>query len=47
MGSISPLPHHPEEGVEEKSYYHLGEVDLFSNSSLQLSLIIMGSSSVL
>ena len=45
-GSISPSAHHPAEVVGEKSYYDVGEVDLFSNSSLGASLIFFGSSSV-
>jgi hypothetical protein len=46
-GSTSPLAHHPAEVVEEKSYYDMGEVDLFHNSSQGASLIVFGSSSVL
>jgi hypothetical protein len=40
------LAHHPAEVVEEKSYKDMGEVDLFSNSSLGPSLIFFISSSV-
>ena len=43
-GSNSTLAHHPAEVVEEKSYYGMGEVDLFSNSSLGVSSIFLGSS---
>jgi hypothetical protein len=46
-GSTSPLAHQSVEIVEEKSYYGIGEVDLFSNSSLGASSIFSGSSSVL
>lgn len=45
-GPTSPLSHHPAEVVGEKSYYDVGEVDLFSNSSLGASLIFFASSSV-
>lgn len=31
---MSPLAHHTGETVEEKSYWDMGEVDLFSYSSL-------------
>ena len=42
--STSPLAHHPEEAVEEKSY-DVAEVNLFSNSSLGKSSLL-GSRSV-
>jgi hypothetical protein len=46
-GSTFPLAYNATEVVEEKRYYDMGEVDLFSNSSLGVSSIFFGSSSVL
>lgn len=45
-GATSPLIHHSAEVLEEKSYQGMGEMDLFSNSSLEVSSIFFGSSSV-
>jgi hypothetical protein len=45
MGSTSPA-HHPAEVVEEKRYQNVGEVNLFSNSSLEARSIFFDSSSV-
>jgi hypothetical protein len=41
--STSLLAHHQAEVVEDKSYYGMAQVDLFSNSSLGESLIFLGS----
>jgi hypothetical protein len=39
--SISSLAHHPAEVVEENSYEDMGDMDLFSNSSLGASSIFL------
>jgi hypothetical protein len=46
MVSISPLSYHPVEAVEEKSYLGMRKMDLFSNTSLEVNLIFLHSSSV-